>query len=110
MPWPKFLVFNVLGAVLWVGVWTSVGYLAGGHITVIYNTVTRYSLYVLIAAVVAVAALIIRAVVRRRRRAAGDKSAGDKSAESADAESADADAESADAESARDKPAGGGSG
>ena len=105
MPWPKFLVFNVLGAVLWVGVWTSVGYLAGGHITVIYNTVTRYSLYVLIAAAVAVAALIIRAVVRRRRRAAGDKSAGDKAAESADAESADADAESA-----GDKSAGGGSG
>ncbi len=68
MPWPRFLVFNMLGAVLWVGVWASVGYLAGGHITAIYDTVTRYSLYLLIALAVAVAALIIRAAVRRNRR------------------------------------------
>ncbi|HWG63767.1 MAG TPA: DedA family protein [Streptosporangiaceae bacterium] len=68
MHWLRFLAFNALGAALWVGVWVSVGYLAGGHITVIYNTVTRYSLYVLIALAIVVAALIIRAVVRHRRR------------------------------------------
>jgi membrane protein DedA with SNARE-associated domain len=68
MHWLKFLAFNAVGAVLWVGAWTSIGYLAGGHITVIYHTVTRYSLYFLIALAVVVAALIIRAVVRRRRR------------------------------------------
>jgi len=72
MPWPRFLAFNALGAVLWVGVWASVGYLAGGHITAIYNTVSRYSFYLLIASAVAVAALIIRAEVRRHRHA-GDK-------------------------------------
>lgn len=71
MPWPKFLAFNALGAALWVALWASVGYLAGGHITTIYNTVSRYSLYLLIAAVVVVAALVIRAMIRRRRRAAG---------------------------------------
>jgi membrane protein DedA with SNARE-associated domain len=70
MHWLKFLAFNALGAALWAGVWTSVGYLAGGHITVIYNTITRYSLYFLIALGLAVVALLIRAVVRRRRRAA----------------------------------------
>ncbi len=69
MAWPRFLAFNALGAALWVGVWTSIGYLAGSHITVIYDTITRYSLYVLIAIAAAVAALIIRTVVRRRRRA-----------------------------------------
>jgi membrane protein DedA with SNARE-associated domain len=68
MPWPRFLIFNTLGAVLWVGVWASAGYLAGDHITAIYNTVSRYSLYLLIALAVAVAALVIRAAVRRRRR------------------------------------------
>jgi membrane protein DedA with SNARE-associated domain len=73
MHWLKFLAFNALGAALWVGVWASIGYLAGGHITVIYNTITRYSLYFLIALVVVVAALVVRAVVRRRRRAAADK-------------------------------------
>jgi membrane protein DedA with SNARE-associated domain len=54
---------------LWVGAWASVGYLAGGHITAIYDTVSRYSLYLLIALAVVVAALIIRAAVRRRRQA-----------------------------------------
>ena len=76
MPWLKFLAFNALGAALWVGLWGSIGYLAGGHITVIYNTITRYSLYFLIALVVVVAALVVRAVVRRRRRAAAGKAPG----------------------------------
>jgi membrane protein DedA with SNARE-associated domain len=70
MHWLRFLIFNALGAVLWVGLWTSVGYLAGDHITAIYDTITRYSLYLLIALGVVVAALIVRAVLRRRRRAA----------------------------------------
>lgn len=69
MPWRKFLLFNALGAALWVGTWTSVGYLAGDHIETIYREVGRYSLYLLGAAVVIVIVLIVR---RRRRRRAGD--------------------------------------
>jgi len=72
MRWLRFVAFNALGAVLWVAVWTSVGYLAGSHITAIYDGVTRYSLYVLIGLVVAVAAIIIRAVVRHRRARRGE--------------------------------------
>jgi membrane protein DedA with SNARE-associated domain len=68
MPWLRFVAFNTLGAALWVGTWASVGYLAGGHITAIYNTVSRYSLYLLIALAIAAAALITRAVLRHRRR------------------------------------------
>jgi membrane protein DedA with SNARE-associated domain len=71
MHWLKFLGFNALGAALWVGVWTSVGYLAGGHITAIYHTITRYSVYFGIALAAVVAALIVRAVMRHRRRRAG---------------------------------------
>ncbi|HJQ48448.1 MAG TPA: DedA family protein [Amycolatopsis sp.] len=67
MPWPKFLVFNALGAALWVGVWAGLGDLAGTHITVIYEQVRRYQIYVLIALGVLVAALIIRNLLRRRR-------------------------------------------
>lgn len=70
MPWHRFLLFNALGAALWVGLWTSVGYLAGNHIGTIYAEVTRYSLYVLIALVVLVLFLIGRSVLRRRRRRA----------------------------------------
>jgi membrane protein DedA with SNARE-associated domain len=67
MPWRRFLVFNALGAALWVGVWAGIGYAAGDHITTIYRQVNRYSLYVLAALGAVVAALIVRAVVRRRR-------------------------------------------
>ena len=69
MQWQRFLAFNALGAALWVGLWATIGYLAGGHITTIYHAISRYSLFVLIALVVVVAALIIRAWIRRRRRA-----------------------------------------
>ncbi len=69
MPWPRFLLFNTLGAVLWVSAWASAGYLAGSHITSIYDSVTRYSLYLLVALAVVAAALIIRAAVRRHRHA-----------------------------------------
>jgi membrane protein DedA with SNARE-associated domain len=58
--------------VLWVGVWVSVGDLAGDHITTIYTEATRYLLYVLIVLVVAVAALVGRHVLRHRRAAAGN--------------------------------------
>jgi len=67
MAWRRFLAFNALGAALWVGVWVSAGYLAGTHITVIYDQVTRYSLYALIALGVLVAAFITRHLLRRRR-------------------------------------------
>src|SRR5216683_1066132 len=69
MPWPRFVAFNALGAALWVAVWASVGYLAGGNITAIYDAVSRSLLYLLIALAAAAAALIIRAAARRRRRA-----------------------------------------
>ena len=70
MHWRRFLLFNAIGAALWVGVWVSVGYLAGNHITTIYNQITRYSLYVLIAAAVAVVAFIAWHLRRRARRRA----------------------------------------
>ncbi|MGW4434545.1 DedA family protein [Streptomyces sp. NPDC004596] len=70
MPWPRFVAFNTLGALLWVGLWAGVGYFAGDHITTIYTEVNRYSTYVLIALGVLVVAFVVRAVVRRRRRTA----------------------------------------
>jgi membrane protein DedA with SNARE-associated domain len=66
--WAKFLFFNAIGAALWVGVWTSIGYFSGNHITSIYNTATRYSLYLAIAAGVLILAFIARLVWRRRQR------------------------------------------
>lgn len=68
MTWRRFVVFNVIGAALWVGTWSAVGYLAGSHITAIYEQITRYSLYVAIVIAVVIVAFIVRAVVRRRHR------------------------------------------
>ncbi len=68
MSWPRFLVFNTLGAALWVGTWASLGYLAGNHINTIYTYATTYSLYLMIAAVVLAAVLVGRVAIRRRRR------------------------------------------
>jgi membrane protein DedA with SNARE-associated domain len=70
MPLIRFLTFNGLGAIVWVAVWISVGYLAGDHITAIYDDVAKYLLYVLIALAVAVVALVVRHILRRRRRPA----------------------------------------
>ncbi|SFE18265.1 membrane protein DedA, SNARE-associated domain [Actinacidiphila alni] len=74
MHWRRFLAFNALGAALWVGLWTAVGYTAGNHITTIYTQINRYSLYFLLAAALLAAALITRAILRhRRRRSAADE-------------------------------------
>ena len=67
MRWLRFLVFNALGAALWVGTWVSIGYLAGSHIGSIYSYITRYSYYALIVAGLVVVALIARHLLRRRR-------------------------------------------
>jgi membrane protein DedA with SNARE-associated domain len=70
MHWVRFMIYNAAGAVLWIGVWVSAGYLAGDHIAAIYADAQRYSLYVLAALILVAAAMVARTVLRRRRRAA----------------------------------------
>jgi len=67
LKWTRFLVFNAIGAALWVAVWTSVGYFSGSHIDTIYATATRYDKYLLIALVLVVAGYV---ALRMRRRSA----------------------------------------
>ena len=68
MHWARFVAFNALGAALWVGVWTTIGYVSGSHINSIYDTATQYSTYLAIAAGVLILAYITRHVIRRGRR------------------------------------------
>ncbi len=68
MPWRRFLLFNALGAAIWVGTWSAVGYLAGNHLDAIYAQVKRYELYLLIALAAVVVALVGRHLLRRRGR------------------------------------------
>lgn len=67
MSWRRFLVFNALGAAAWVGVWTSFGYFAGGHLTTIYQEFPRYRTMVLFAVIVAAVALGAHWWWRRQR-------------------------------------------
>ncbi|WP_333778885.1 DedA family protein [Streptomyces sp. IBSBF 3136] len=66
MPWRRFLLFNALGAALWVGLWTTLSYLVGSHITTVYDEISRYQVYVLMALGVLCAAFVTRHVLRRR--------------------------------------------
>jgi membrane protein DedA with SNARE-associated domain len=65
--WAKFLVFNVIGAALWVALWTTIGYFSGTHIDTIYHDATRYSAYLAIALGLLLLAYIARRVLRARR-------------------------------------------
>ncbi len=70
MHWLRFLVYNAAGAMAWVAVWVSAGYLAGDHIEAIYKDVSRYSVYLAIAAAALVAAYVLSRLSRRQRRRA----------------------------------------
>lgn len=59
MPWRRFVIFNALGAALWVGAWTTAGYLAGDHLDAITAAVHRYLWYTLAAAALAAAAYLL---------------------------------------------------
>ncbi|MGH3720960.1 MAG: DedA family protein [Pseudonocardiaceae bacterium] len=70
MPWRRFLAFNALGAAAWVGVWTSVGYFAGGHLTVIYQQFHRYQTLVLLLVGTVIVAAVVHWLWRRQRQRA----------------------------------------
>ncbi len=67
MPWARFLAFNTLGAALWVGVWVTVGDLAGRHIGTLYPEITRYELSFLAVAAILVAAVVVHRLRHRRK-------------------------------------------
>ncbi|HWD68835.1 MAG TPA: DedA family protein [Solirubrobacteraceae bacterium] len=74
MHWARFLAFNAIGAALWVGVWTAVGYFSGNHITSIYNTATHYSLiFGIVVGGVLIAYIAVR--VRRARKERAERAA-----------------------------------
>jgi len=64
MHWARFVLFNALGAAIWVAFWTTLGYIAGDHI----ETVTRDFTYFAIGAGAIAAGFVIYHLMRRRRR------------------------------------------
>jgi membrane protein DedA with SNARE-associated domain len=75
--WRRFLAFNALGAALWVGLWVTLGDVAGTHIAGIYDTAHRYELYLIAAVGALLVALTTRYALRRRARANGRRVAHD---------------------------------
>jgi membrane protein DedA with SNARE-associated domain len=67
MHWKTFLAYNALGAVLWVGVWSAVGYLAGHNLAAIEGWFLRFSW---VALIVIVLGGVAYAIVLRRRAVA----------------------------------------
>jgi membrane protein DedA with SNARE-associated domain len=73
MPWRTFLIYNAIGAALWVGWWTTISYLLGNHLVGIIDHVHRYHWWVTGIGVVVVAMYVtlhVRHVRRRRARTA----------------------------------------
>jgi membrane protein DedA with SNARE-associated domain len=73
MPWRTFLIYNAIGAALWVGWWTTISYLLGTHLVVIMEHAHRYKWWAIAFVAVVVATYItlhVRHVRRRRAREA----------------------------------------
>ena len=71
MPWPRFLVFNFLGAILWVTVISSIGYLFGRHWQTMERGVERFDIVVLV--MVVLLALLLWRRNRKLSRSASVK-------------------------------------
>lgn len=67
MHWLRFVIYNAVGAVVWVTVWVSAGYLAGDHIEALYKDISRYSVYLLIALVMLLAGYLLFRLSKRRK-------------------------------------------
>ncbi len=62
MPWPKFLIFNALGAALWVGLWSAAGYFGGDYV----QQLVRYQLYLSVAAALLIIGYIVAKLTKRK--------------------------------------------
>ena len=66
MRWKRFLVANVVGAAIWVGVWTTVGIQAGNNIDAVNTALVRGAPLLGVLVVLLVIAYVIRRRLRRR--------------------------------------------
>lgn len=67
MPWWRFLIFNAIGAGLWVSLWGLGAYLLGHHLEQVLEAFKRLEPWLIAAAVILFAAAIVFYVRRRSR-------------------------------------------
>lgn len=68
MSWRPFLLYNTIGAALWVGLWTTIAYLAGTNIGRVTGLIHRYQWFAIGLAAVAIGGYVTVHMRRRRRR------------------------------------------
>src|SRR5437764_7737958 len=68
LPWRRFLLYNAIGAALWVGVWATAGYLAGDQLDDIFAAAFRYQWLALAVLLVLGGGYAVLHVRRRRAR------------------------------------------
>ncbi|SDT71892.1 DedA family protein [Actinoplanes derwentensis] len=71
MPWRTFLLYNAIGAALWVGFWCTLAYFLGSNLVMIMGQVHKYQWPAIGLVVVAIATYVtlhVRHVRRRRAR------------------------------------------
>ena len=73
MPWPRYLLRDAIGGMLWVAVWVGLGYLTGDHVDKVYATVVRYQTYVVVGIALLLVAAVAGHVLARRRRTARER-------------------------------------
>ena len=75
MPWRTFLIYNAIGAALWVGWWTTVAYLLGTHLVEIFEQLHKYMFWAIGVGVIAVGGYVwfhLRRVRRRKSQEAAE--------------------------------------
>lgn len=75
MPWRTFLLYNAIGAALWVGWWTTISYVLGTHLVEILEHTQKYKWWALVGIALCVALyaiLHVRHVRKRRAREAAE--------------------------------------
>ncbi len=70
MPWRKFLLYNTVGAAIWVGWWTTVAYFLGNHLVVVIEHAHKYKWWAIAVITVAVLGYIWLHWRRRKNRQA----------------------------------------
>jgi membrane-associated protein len=68
MDWPKFFLWNLLGAIVWVTVISGIGYFVGSNWETLLRVVKHLHLSVIV-----VAAALALLIWWRRRRASGQR-------------------------------------
>jgi membrane protein DedA with SNARE-associated domain len=75
MPWRTFLIYNTIGAALWVGWWCTVAYLLGTHLVEIIDQLHKYLYWAIAAGVIMVGTYVwlhLRHIRRRKAREAAE--------------------------------------